>query len=297
MKEVVIVAGHAIGGDPGAIGQGTTEAVETVQAVDWAQKYLLPHPTVGVDVVPHNLDYVASTDWINARYKFDPDTIVVEVHLNAPAVASGTETLVGVGGLSYPETKRLATCINNAVVEQLGLRNRGIKEQNLYLIQSCNPLACLVELRFIGVDDNSDETDRKSGLGIANGICDYFNQPRPLAVEAPVSPVPVPVVTPVPIVQPTPTIAYYVKKDGKQLGAYNVELNAWAKYQANPGSIILDGTGADVTGKFVERFAPPVIIPDPIQPPVVDEPDYAKENNGLLKWIIDLLKKIFNIKD
>lgn len=287
MKEVILVAGHAIGGDPGAIGQGTTEAIENVQAVDWAQKYLLPHPTVAVDVVPHNLDYVASTNWINARYKFDPDTIVVEVHLNAPAVASGTETLVGIGGLSYPQTKRLATCINNAVVEQLGLRNRGVKEQNLYLIQSCNPLACLVELRFIGVDDNSDETDRKSGLGIANGICDYFNQPRPLALEAPISPAP----TPTPV--PKPTIAYYVKKDGKQLGAYNVDTNAWAKYQANPGSVILDGTGTDITGKFVEKFTPPVVVPEPIQPPV-EKPDYAKENNSLLKTILELLQSLIS---
>ena len=74
-----------------------------------------------------------------------------------------------------------------------------------------------------------------------------------------------------------------------------IDLNAWAKYQANHGSIILDGTGTDVTGKFVEKFAPPVVVHEPIQPPV-EKPDYAKENNTLLKWIIDLLKKIFNVK-
>ena len=178
---VVLVAGHDIDGDPGAVGQGTTEAKETVQIVDRVNALLQPHKTVGVDVVPHTLDYVDSTNWINARYKWDnSDTIVVEVHLNShSSKASGTETFVGIGGLAYPETKRMASSIQNAMVQSIGLPNRGVKEGNFYLIQSTNPLACLLEVRFINKDSNSDTADAKAATGIANGICDFFKQARP----------------------------------------------------------------------------------------------------------------------
>lgn len=40
--------------------------------------------------------------------------------------------------------------------------------------------------------------------------------------------------------------------------------------------------------------SPPVPVPQPTPIPV--EPDYDKENNGLLKWIVALLKKIFNVQ-
>lgn len=72
-------------------------------------------------------------------------------------------------------------------------------------------------------------------------------------------PVQPPVVTPTPVIPPVPT----------------------------PEQTIPSPTSQDETG------AP---LPD-TGVPVADKPDYAKENNTLLKWIIDLLKKIFNIKD
>ena len=42
---------------------------------------------------------------------------------------------------------------------------------------------------------------------------------------------------------------------------------------------------------------PVVVPPTVIKRPVDDKPDYSRENNSLLKWIIETIKRIFNIKD
>lgn len=287
---VVLVAGHAIGGDSGAVGQGTTEAIENAQIVDRVKKLLLPHPTVGVDVVPHNLDYVASTNWINQRYKWDEsDTIVVEVHLNAPAVASGTETLVGRGGLSYPETKRLASTIQKAVVESVKLPNRGIKEQSLYLIENCNPLACLVEVRFIGVDDNSDAADAKAATGLANGICDFFRQPRPKA----------PAVITTKTVTTTQVVPYKTVKTNDdtlpigqskvhQKGVNGVKTITWKVTLTNGKETARTQTKAVVTKEPVDELVHVGVKP------LDDTSEVVKENNALLKQILALLNTLMS---
>lgn len=280
--QVILVAGHALGGDPGAVGQGTTESVETVQIVDRIFDLLLPHPGIIVTKVPHELDYVDSTTWINQRFAWDnSDTIVVEIHLNAPAVASGAETLIGG---SYPETQRMGASIQNALIASTKLPNRGVKIRNdLYLMNSVNPLACLVEVRFIGVDDNSDAADAKAAHGIANGIADFFRQPRPLSTPTPI------VVNPSPI--PYVDALYHVMLGGKQVGAYKIDKNAYIKWEQTPGSIVLDGTGKDVTGELVKKYAPPVAVPEPITPVV----DYSKENNALLKELLGRVKDLSTV--
>lgn len=177
-KLVILVAGHAIGGDPGAIGQGVKEADETVQIVDRAYNLLAPHPNIIVVVVPHNLDYVASTNWINANYKNLDDGIIVEVHKNsASVVAHGIETFTGIG--PDASTARLAGLVNGNIVNQTGLPNRGVKQGAFYLITDSNQRAVLTECGFINGDPVNDDYDAKYARGIANGVCDFFGEVRP----------------------------------------------------------------------------------------------------------------------
>ena len=113
--------------------------------------------------------------------------------------------------------------------------------------------------------------------------------------------------TPVPPVQPTPptvTISYRVFKDGKQVGAYSIDANAWNKYLATPGSVIKNQNGDDVTAQLKAKFEPPV--PPPVVPekqpedtkpvPVNTDPKVLDQLNRIeqiLNWIKDLLTKIF----
>ena len=282
----IMVAGHAIGGDPGAVYQNFKEAEEVAKIVDKAAAILAPHPTVAVDVVPHNLDMIDSVNWINKRYQWDgSDTIVADIHLNSStAVARGVETWVG--DRSYPEGERLGQTIQNAMVESTGLINRGVKETAWYVIRECNPLGVLVECRFINGDENSDAANDRAAWGLANGICDYFRQPRPgKVVVAP---------TPAPIVEVKKL--YHVMLNGKQISAYAVDKNAYNALKTNPGAVVLDWDGKDVTGQLVAKYAPPVMIPEPVTPVV----DYDKETNAIVKqilaivqWVKELLTKVF----
>lgn len=286
---VILVAGHALGGDPGAVYQNFKEAEEVAKIVDKAAAILAPHPTVAVDVVPHNLDMVDSVTWINKRYKWDgSDTIVADIHLNShTSPARGVETWVG--DRSYPEGARLGQTIQNAMVESTGLINRGVKETAWYVIRECNPLGVLVECRFINGDENSEAANDRAAWGLANGICDYFRQPRPTKVVAPA-----PAPTPAPVV--VPKQLYHVMLNGKQIGAYAIDKNAYTTWKDNPGAVVLDWDSKDVTGQLVAKYAPPVVIPEPVTPVV----DYDKETNAIVKqilaivqWVKELLTKVF----
>ena len=102
---------------------------------------------------------------------------------------------------------------------------------------------------------------------------------------------------------PSVTPKYKVFKDGKQIGAYNEEANAWNKYKAEGGQIIT-ADGADVTAQLKTKYEPPVPTPPPAAVPKTDPADTTNangkpmpsdmdiENNGLLKSILNLLKRI-----
>lgn len=205
-KFVILVPGHG-GTDPGAHGQGTNEATETKQIVTKAAALFAPHPNITVVTTPFENDFVADTNWINANYKNLDDGVIVEVHKNSFAgTATGIETFTGLG--PDDTTVRLATLVNNGIVAETGLRNRGVKQGNFYLITATNQRAILAECGFIGTDGVDDATDAKYARGIYNGVCDFFGESRnasPTPAPAP-QPVPVPVPTPVPTPTPTPVV-------------------------------------------------------------------------------------------
>lgn len=102
---------------------------------------------------------------------------------------------------------------------------------------------------------------------------------------------------------PSVTPKYKVFKDGKQIGAYNEEANAWNKFKAEGGQVIT-ANGVDVTNEFKSKYEPPVPTPPPTNVPKTDPADTTNpggkplpsdmdiENNGLLKNILALLKQV-----
>lgn len=280
-KYVILIAGHSPGGDPGAYGQGKYEADETVQITNRVHQLLLPHPNVYVDVVPHNLDFVDSTNWINARYKNLDDGINVEIHKNSTAGATGVETFTGIG--PDATTKKLATNINNELARVSGLRNRGVKQGNFYLITNSNQRAVLVEAGFMQEDPLDDKADAKYAEGIANGICDFFGEPRPAAVNATK-----PVVTPIP---PTakPQQLYRVFHGTTQKGAYSSDKNAYSAwvFYGKKGTIRLGSV--TVTADVIAKYEPK---PTPVPTPVPTVPSRDDQQDAEIASIKALLKKI-----
>jgi N-acetylmuramoyl-L-alanine amidase-like protein len=289
-KFVLLVAGHG-GGDPGAVGQGSTEAQETIQIVDRVYDLLVQHPNILVERVPHNLDYVDSVAWANGNYLNIDDGVVVEVHKNSSAAAAhGNEVLVPSG--SDGTNQNLAAKIQAQLTEQTGLPSRGVKERNdLYLIREINMYAVLAECGFQGWDPIDDDADAKFARAIANGVCDFFGEARVGAH------VPVP-----PIVQPpapdTTDMFYRLMIDGKQKAAYSTDRNAYNGYVYYGLKGEIKFKNNNVTAELVAKYAPapPVVVP-PVIPPVVVPPvntptPYDKEQDSVIEKITSVLAGI-----
>lgn len=98
---------------------------------------------------------------------------------------------------------------------------------------------------------------------------------------------------------PEPKTLWKVLVDGKQVGAYSSDANAFKAYSWETGAnkkVTLNGK--DVTKDILDKFTAP--SPTTGQPdsgaPVTEKDDYSemvKENNDILKWIKDLLGRIF----
>lgn len=292
-KYVILVAGHSPA-DPGALGQGKKEADETVQIVDRIHQLLLPHPNVFVEVVPHNLDYVDSTNWINSRYKNLDDGVIVEVHKNSTAGATGVETFSGLN--PDATTTRLGTTINNELARVSGLRNRGFKQAALYLVTNTNQRAVLVEAGFMQADPLDDAADAKYATGIANGICDFFGEARPAVVVAPAPINPIPPTA-------SPDQLYRLFHGTTQKGAYSSDKNAYSAWEffGKTGKITL--AGKDVTTEVIAKYTPAPTPTTPPQPTVPSAPSrddlQDAEISGIkavLKTIMDALGAFLNRK-
>ena len=190
-KRVILAAGHG-GGDSGAVGQGTTEAHETIQITDRVAQVLRDNG-VEVHVVPHSLGLGDTINWINARFKGLEDGLAIEIHKN-----SGGGTGNEVWTPSYPDatSKSNAAKIVEAMTNSTGLRNRGVKEaQNnrwgrLGFTDDTHPYALLIEAGFIDVDSNGDDADAKFAQGIAQGVLNVFGSTAVAPKPVPSQPAP-----------------------------------------------------------------------------------------------------------
>lgn len=100
---------------------------------------------------------------------------------------------------------------------------------------------------------------------------------------------------------------YKLLIDGKQVAAYSTEENAYSGYVSYGRKGAITQNNIDLTKIIVDKYTQPSpttkdpdgnTLPDTGNP-VTEKDDYGnliKENNNLLKQIIEFLKKIFNIK-
>lgn len=121
----------------------------------------------------------------------------------------------------------------------------------------------------------------------------------------PKTPAPAPVQPETPTTTPSKTL-YKVFKDGKQIGAYSTESNAYRALD-NGGDKVMYGT-KDVTAELTAKYKTPSPTTngsdgEPLidtGKPVTDKIDYSEETNAIVKqilaivqWVKELLTKVF----
>lgn len=125
--------------------------------------------------------------------------------------------------------------------------------------------------------------DKASALNVpANSTYDWPE----LQPNAQTSPAPQPQPTP-----PTVKINYRVIKDGKQIGAYTKDENAWNKYKAEGGAV-KNQNGEDVTEQLRAKFSPPPPKPAEDHSEIKDLKDRVSKLEAIIQAIKDLFAKI-----
>ena len=176
-------AGHCPGLDPGACGSIITEANLAKQYVELINKYL---NAVGINTIfiqENSLSQIC-------RIANDNDAdLFYSLHFNSASnpAATGTETYY------YEGSQRgqiFAQCVQNQLVSTLGLYDRGIKTNGLYVTRNTNMPGILIEVGFINnpteeqiLIDRMDDACR----AIARGVTDAIQRIWPVSSAQPAS--------------------------------------------------------------------------------------------------------------
>ncbi len=178
---VVIDAGHNYSGvDTGASGNGLREQDITYYIAE-ELKPMLERNGFKVIMTRNSLKENVSTESVSASLARRSEIanragadIFVSIHCNAGG-GTGTETYYCTGSGAG---KALAGFIQDGMLDEVGLRNRGVKKARYAVLRNTNMVSALVETAFIDNAEDvkylADKKYRKDfAEGIARGICDY----------------------------------------------------------------------------------------------------------------------------
>jgi len=179
LKDRIIIVDPGHGGkDPGAVVGSYSEKAITLKVSTLVKQKLEAagakvYMTRTGDTYPSLQDRVDFTD---ANY----GEIFVSIHVNSAAntSAQGTETYYAkTTGDMYQEDIDLATFVNNQIVNNLNMKNRGVKEEQYYVIRNTIIPAVLVELGFLtNNEDRAKMTDDKYVESFADSIYKGISQ-------------------------------------------------------------------------------------------------------------------------
>jgi len=272
ISDIILSAGHG-GGDPGAVGQGLHEsdlAIAVTNRVTQIMKDKFGFTTIQL---PNETgDLQTEINQCNSYAPSLNSALAVQIHFNAGG-GTGTEVWYPSYGDDNSRDQAMKMALNIAALT--GLPNRGIKDAStngwgkLGWTDDTNCYALLVECPFIDRDNITDDLLERLAMGISNGLGQIFGQNIN-------QPIPEPPVVVAPPVEPSPTINFRVYVDGKQVGAYTQDQNAYLKY-ITTGRVgyINDANGWNVTAQIISKYdtpQPPVtppVVPPVIEPPVV----------------------------
>ncbi|AEE98016.1 N-acetylmuramoyl-L-alanine amidase [Mahella australiensis] len=177
MAKIVIDAGHG-GKDPGAVGPAGTKEKDIALAVAKKVADYLQEAGVSVKMTRTSDVYLELEDRAKIANSFAADYFV-SIHCNAftSPTACGTETYCYKRG---GKGEILAKAIQDELIADIGLTDRGVKEGNFYVLRETNMPAALAEMAFISNPDEekllaSQGFQDKCALAIAKGIGKVVN--------------------------------------------------------------------------------------------------------------------------
>ena len=174
--KIFIDPGHG-GADPGAVGSsGLTEssvnldvALRLGELLTESRQSVKYSKTTNISMTLAERARLAN-EW-GANY-------FVSIHCNAAenSTAHGTETFCYRADTT---AERLAKSVQNNLVSQIGLRDRGVKTANFTVLRLTTMPAILVELAFISNPEeerllSSNRFRQNCAIGIANGIMAFI---------------------------------------------------------------------------------------------------------------------------
>ncbi|MGE5653212.1 MAG: N-acetylmuramoyl-L-alanine amidase [Bacillota bacterium] len=177
-KLIVLDPGHG-GSDPGAVGP-TTRFEEKAGTIDIAAtlKALLEKAGAKVLMTRTTDDYVALSGRTDMANKAQAD-LFLSIHHNSHTNrdANGIEVLYSTG----EERQRLATAVQQELINALGLRNRGIVSRpEIYVTRESKMVSALAEIGFISNKNEEalikDPAFRqKAATALFNGLNKFFS--------------------------------------------------------------------------------------------------------------------------
>lgn len=182
-KLIALDPGHG-GTDPGAIGfTGLKEKVVTL-AVAIHLKEFLEDAGSKVIMTRSGDQSVSNKGRVDVANDAGAD-IFLSIHANAYSdpKSNGTETFYSVQNNSGDASKYLAQQLQRELVSVLGLRDRGVKTANFYVISEAGMPAALVELAFLTNEEEEalfkdPETYIRSAEALFTGLEAYFRKHR-----------------------------------------------------------------------------------------------------------------------
>ncbi|WP_433744872.1 N-acetylmuramoyl-L-alanine amidase [Falsibacillus pallidus] len=177
---IVIDAGHG-GVDSGAIGGSYYEKTVTLNVALKVQEKL---KNAGANVMLTRESDTYPT--LEDRVKFSQDhyaELFVSIHVNSASAtsASGAESYYNIDANDNGvESSKLASTIQTQIVSMANMRDRGVKEDNWYVIKNQEIPAVLIELGFISNPEDRAKLTSATyvnlyATAIYNGINNYYS--------------------------------------------------------------------------------------------------------------------------
>ncbi|MGG0823493.1 N-acetylmuramoyl-L-alanine amidase family protein [Paenibacillus turicensis] len=174
---VVIDPGHG-GKDPGTSGISNTQEKDFTLAVGLkVQALLLQEPNIELYMTRVDDTYPTRPERVKLANDLQAD-VFVSIHGNSVLEspnANGTETY----WYKRESSKQLATILHKHLLQQMGLKDRRVKEQNFEVIRETKMAASLVEVGFLSnLSDESfmftEDGQNRAAQAIVDGIKEYL---------------------------------------------------------------------------------------------------------------------------
>ncbi|MBH0161714.1 cell wall-binding repeat-containing protein [Fictibacillus sp. 26RED30] len=176
-KSIVLDPGHG-GTDPGAIGNGLKEK-DVVLDVGLQSKELLKNSGARIVMTRSTDTFITLTNRANVGNKSSADSFI-SIHANSyPGTSpNGSETYWNDVNNST-QSKALATEIQKLLIQKLQTNDRGVKEDNFYVIKYVKIPSVLVELGFISNSQDAKKLAsptyrRLAAEAIAQGTINFY---------------------------------------------------------------------------------------------------------------------------